>query len=131
MQNICRSYATNMLKLCNKYAEHMQIICCNYANTMQNIYRNYATIKYAQHMHKLCKQICRNNAINILKICINYAKENRPRFLHPSGRLANRLACGAMYRWRQDCKYHFKTQYELSAELDGEFDGDKGKGKPP
>ena len=76
MQKICRSYATNMLKLCNKYAEHMQNICCNYANTMQNIFRNYATNKYAQHMQKLCKLICRNNAINIPKICIKYANEN-------------------------------------------------------
>ena len=96
MQKICRSYATNMLKLCNKYAEHMQNICCNYANTMQNIFRNYATNKYAQHMQKLCKQICRNIAIHIPYICINDAKENRPRFLHPSGRTQLGFASGKL-----------------------------------
>ena len=80
MQNICKTYATNM----HKYASNMYFICLHmhkyacicikYEINMQNICNNIQEIckKYARNMHKYVK-ICivyAEKCTNMQEICI-------------------------------------------------------------
>ena len=58
-----QTYAEIMQQIWKIYAKHMQELCKHYATHIQNLCHT----KYANIKQKLCKKICRNNAINIPK----------------------------------------------------------------